>query len=222
MDMKDSLRMDDKNYKILLCEYEDIFIPEDYNISPIWKNDINFKYYGAYELIDYQLYLHEFTVTSDREYPTINGVKPDVFYSEKIMSTAEYQNLSLALDFTGAMIVVNEFIKDYGNDKMQAFNYKYVKELIFLNGKLVTTINHSKAMQRIRRNLETGLRDLSKRRDEKCIKKFIKSSFVGNYEKPLKRNKREEDKLFIIKKFLYRINELKNLELINRDKELKF
>lgn len=217
MDARNSLIMNGKYYKILHCEYEDIVLPEDYNISPIWKNDINFRHYATYELLDFQLYLHEFTVTSDREYPMINGVTPDVFYSEKIISTAEYQNLALGLDFSGAIIIAADLVKDYGHETLKCFNYKQVKELIFFNGKLVTTINHNKAMHRIRKNLDTGLRVLEKKRDEKCIRKFIKASFVGNYEKPLKNNKTKKVEKYMIKKFLNRWDELKRFELIKKE-----
>lgn len=217
MDARDSLLIDGKRYKILLCEYEDIVSPKEYGIASIWKNDVNFRHYGTYELIDYQLYLHEFTVTSDREYPPINGVKPDVFYSEKIVSTAEYQNLALSLNFSGGMIVVADFIQDYECDKIQCFHYKQVMELIFLNGKLVTTINHNKAMHRIRKNLDTGLRNLDKKRDERCISRFIKTSFVGNYEKPRKKNTNDEkNEKYVIKRILKKWNELKEFELITK------
>lgn len=198
MEYIDRLYLNGKVWDVLLNEYKDIFALEDYNVLPIWSDDEHFFSYGTYELKNYELSIMSFIVSTDREYPDINGVKPDILYSAKDYSTAEYENINLPIKFTGALVIGNELLNDYDNGMTRCYNYKYVCELIFLNGKLVTTINHSRAMQRIRKNLDMGLRSLSKKRDSKCINRFIKTSFVGNYDKPCKRKIDVMDKISLL------------------------
>ena len=48
---------------------------------------------------------------------------------------------------------------------------------------MITTIDHSKAMLRVRKNIDKGYRDLGKFRDRKCIDQFIRTSLLGTYRK---------------------------------------
>lgn len=211
MDYINRLYLDGKVWDVLLNEYEDIFALEDYNVLPIWSDDEQFFSYGTYELKNYELSIKHFVVSTDREYPDINGVKPDIFYSAKNFSTGEYEDINLPLKFTGAIVIGNELIHDYDNGKLLCYNYKHVCELIFLNGKLVTTINHNRAMRRIRKNLDMGLRSLGKKRDRKCINKFIKTSFVGNYDKPFKKPNKVLDKISFLKLYKKKRNHIDNI-----------
>ncbi len=209
MDYIDRLYLNGKVWDVLQNEYKDIFALDDYNMLPIWSDDEHFFSYGTYELKNYELSIKNFIISTDREYPDINGVKPDIFYSAKDYSTAEYEDINLPIKFTGALVIGNEWIKDYDNGITRCYNYKHVCELIFLNGKLVTTINHNRAMQRIRKNLDLGLRTLSKKRDRKCIDRYIKTSFVGNYNKPRKR-KLDTDKISLLNVYKKKIKNIVN------------
>lgn len=92
------------------------------------------------------------------------------------------------MNYTGSIVIGTQFINNYSkNNEMPCYGYKIVKELVFSEGNLTTTIDHSKAMLRIRRNLELGLKSLDKKRDVKCIEHFINSSFAGDYDMPKKR-----------------------------------
>lgn len=213
MDYINRLYLDGKVWDVLLNECNDIFALEDYNVLPIWSDDEQFFSYGTYELKNYELSIKHFVVSTDREYPYINGVKPDILYSAKNFSTAEYEDINLPLQFTGAIVVGNELIHDYDNGKPLCYNYKHVCELIFLNGKLVTTINHSRAMQRIRKNLDMGLRNLGKKRDRKCINKFIKTSLVGNYDKPYRKQGKVLDKISFLKRYNKKRNNTENIRM---------
>lgn len=181
MKQDDSMVMGDDLYHILKRE-SDLFRPEYFGISPTWSDDPNFFCNGLYELKEFQLYLKNIMVSSDRSYPVINGIKPEPYLSETDRETVQYLNVNEPLNFTGAIIIANQFVKNYcKNDAPACFSYKQVKELIFQEGKLVTTIDHSKAMLRIRKNLDMGLRNLDKKRDVICISKFLKASFAGYY-----------------------------------------
>lgn len=69
-----------------------------------------------------------------------------------------------------------EFTNDY-----PCYCYEKVIELIFNEGKLITTADHSKAMNRIRLNIKKGLRSLKNQQDLICINKFLRSSFIKKY-----------------------------------------
>jgi hypothetical protein len=205
MHYKDNLMLDEETFQIILCEKDNIFEPGLFGISPIWSNDKNFEYYSSYFIDDMQLYLRDLTITADRSYPVIGDVKPATYLQENGLETAIYESINQPISFTGGIIVVNSLVKNYGFFKdFPCFCYKYVRELIFHDGKLITTIDHSKAMHRIRKNLELSLRNLDKKRDVRCINRFIKSSFVGEY-KFVHDKKRIHKVEFNLKKYLSKI-----------------
>ncbi len=214
MDARDTIFTEDTSFQILKCEWKDIVKPDIFGISPTWTNDKNFDYISIYEIKEYQLYLKSFTVTSDRGFPTINGVEPESCLAEKGIQTVQYKNIMVPVKFTGAIIIGNTLIKNYGlNDDIPCYSYKLVRELIFQDGKLVTTIDHSKDMLRIRKNLDLGLRSLNKARDVKCITHYIKSSFVGDYAHPDKIKKMKRKKInfnFYIQKIKNRYSRIKS------------
>ncbi|MDF2588782.1 MAG: hypothetical protein K0S41_2623 [Anaerocolumna sp.] len=183
MNNNDIIFLEEVAYQIILCEKDNLIEPDSFGITPIWTNDKNFEYSGSYIIDDLQLVLQDFTITADRSYPTINDIKPKTFLTESGLETANYENIMEPIAFTGGIIVVNTLVKNYGYlNETPSFCYKFVRELLFHDGKLTTTIDHSKAMLRIRKNLELGLRNLDKKRDIRCINRFVKSSFVGDYK----------------------------------------
>lgn len=198
MNIKDSIILSEIDYEIIYCEHP-VFYPDQFQLSPIWSDDKEFAYSCKYCLKDYQLYLKSFTVSSDREYPVINGVTPEPCCSVDGRETVRYHDIMESLGYTGSMIIGAFIVKTYtDSDEIPCYCYKYIKELVFSKGKLITAIDHSKAMLRIRRNLDMGLRSLDKKRDVKCIERFIRSSFAGNYADSDKRYKR------LLKKVLHR------------------
>jgi hypothetical protein len=195
--MNDIFILNDINYEILLCESKYIFHPEYFEITPVWNDDPDFEYRGTFVFKEYQLYLKSFIVSSGKSYPVINGVRPEPYYSEKVSESVQYNDIMELMKFTGAVIIGNLIVNDYGiHDKTPCFCYKNVKELIFHEGKLVTTIDHSRDMQRIRKNIDLGLRRLDKKQDINCINHFLKTSFVGEYSHPDKLKKEKSFKAF--------------------------
>ncbi len=206
MDAKDTIISDDMPFFILKCEVKDIFQPEIFGISPIWSNDQHFEYSSTFYIKEYQLFLKNLTIAADRGYPVINGIEPVPLFSEIGIETVQYNNIMVPIKFTGAIVIGNALIKNYGFDEeIPCYGYKTVRELIFHDGKVVTTVDHSKAMQRIRKNLDLGLRNLNKTRDINCINYFLKSSFVGNYEHPDKMSKPSQKKKLQFNPYLQKI-----------------
>lgn len=203
---KDTIISENIPFLILKCEKKEMFDPNHLGISPIWSDDMNFRYSSIYEIKEYQLYLKNLILTSDRVYPIIGGVEPKLLSSENGVETVEYDEIMVPVKFTGAVIIGGTFLKSYGaEDEIPCYSYKTVRELIFQEGKVVTTIDHSKAMLRIRKNLDLGLRDLNKKRDVNCIRYFLKTSFVGDYENPDKQSKLSPKKKLELSPYLQKI-----------------
>jgi hypothetical protein len=207
MNINDSIIISEINYEILYYEHQ-IFEPEYFKISPIWSNDENYAYNCMFCLNDYQLYLKSLIVSSDRGFPEINGILPETYSSEKGIQTVQYNNIMEPIKYTGSMIIATQVVKTYSvNSEIPCYSYKCVKEMVFSEGRLITAIDHSKAMLRIRKNLDMGLRSLDKKRDVKCIQHFIMTSFAGNYDGSEKRYR----KLF--KKVLHRKNYFEKMKI---------
>jgi hypothetical protein len=192
---RDIIIINKERYEILASEHSYVFHPEYFGISPTWTNDSNFRYKCLFELEDHQLYLKSFQVTCDRGYPIINSVKPEVCNLEHGFETVQYININEPMEYSGAIMFANSLVKDYRLPyhmdlyNPPCFSYKFVGELIFDEGKLITSVNHNKAMRRIRKNIDLGLRSLDKKQDINCIKKFIKVSFIGDYQYQKKKQK---------------------------------
>ena len=206
MDAKDTIISENMPFLILKCEKKEIFDPDHLGISPIWSDDVNFGYSSIFAIKEYQLYLKNLILTSDRVYPIVGGVEPKLLASENGVETVEYDEIMVPVKFTGAVIIGGTFLKNYGpEEEAPCYSYKTVRELIFQEGKLVTSIDHSKAMLRIRKNLDLGLRDLNKKRDVNCIRHFLKSSFVGDYENKDKLSKPRQKKKLELSPYLQKI-----------------
>lgn len=96
--------------------------------------------------------------------------------------------------YSGAILMAKTLVNDYGMDpnveeSYPCYCYKEVYEYVFEKGVLVTTIDHSRSMIRIRKNIDLGYRDLTKKRDVKCIQQYLRTSFVGRYKKAYNKKK---------------------------------
>jgi len=85
-----------------------------------------------------------------------------------------------ALPYSGGILIVKKPLEEYAEYE-DMFSYETVQELIFKDGILITTVDHSKAMLRIRRNVERKLRSLSSARDRHCILKFMHKTVICDY-----------------------------------------
>ena len=175
MNFETSIKFNNKDYKIITCENEYIIHPTTFGLYPI---NTQSDFTSTYVIRDYQLFLEQLDVFPDGISNDTNGINAT--------SIEQYIFNQQPLTFTGSILIASEFLREYslkGCETNPCFCYKYVYELVFRNGILTTSIDHSKAMLRIRKNIELGLRSLNKNRDVKCIIRFMKTSFVGNYRK---------------------------------------
>lgn len=203
---------DENTYVVLKCE-DSPYLPADLKISPTWEKDKQFQYSGNMEVEDYKLYLKDLSVFCDRGFPEIGNVAPKLTEISYGITNACYEDIHVPLIYTGGMIIGRGYLKDYdkgmicsGRYYEPVYCYETLLELIFQDGRLVTEIDHSKAMKRIRKNLELELRSLDKERDVKCIRHFINTSFVGDYEHPGKNKKKKLFRMNVYIKKLRRSN----------------
>lgn len=156
----------DKEYRIIAIEQEYIIHPAALNILPLNKSTVTYDFNVEFYLDGYNLYLEKLKLNNA---DTVNQ---------------QYVLNRCRLSYSGSILIGADIVKEYSikNSFPACFSYQYVKELIFDDGVLVTTIDHNKAMLRIRKNLELGLRSLNNKRDLRCINHFLGSAFVGDYK----------------------------------------
>lgn len=142
-----------------------------------------------YQEEEYQLFLSEyelFTEDEDRYF-----VEMDIKEKEQVFFKVEDYRLFLekksgnlltqeSVKYSGGVLIVTGLLEEY-REYEDIFSYETVLELIFKNGCLITTVDHSKAALRIRRNLELGLRSMGNARDRVCIQRFMNRTVICDY-----------------------------------------
>jgi len=175
MTIEQNLLFLDKTYQVLQAEQEFIIHPAALGLLPLNERAFECSYTCTFQIVDYHLYLDQMTLNANSE-EALNMKESDNTYR-----CTEIENLPIK--YNGAILIGTDMVKDYqmkGFDKT-CFSYQSVYELIFEDGVLITTVDQNKAMTRIRKNIELGLRSLVKNRDVRCIKRFMSESFVGDY-----------------------------------------
>jgi hypothetical protein len=198
MNLNEEFLYKEECYIVLLSEKNSILYPEIQELLPGEIYNDRDKVFGTYIVQDYMLLLKDLRVPYKAVYPDIHDITPEKIHGETYSNFLCYYDLLEPLSYSGGIILANKFIKDYGNEEeYPCYCYNEVVELIFENGKLITSIDHSKDMIRIRKNIEKGFRDIHNRRDARCIKRFIRSSFVQDYSNTIIRKKWKQIKNII-------------------------
>lgn len=155
-----------KDYKILHSEQEFIIHPAAIGILPMTKAALQCSFTSEYHIENYRLYLDKLTLNPGE------------------MNETQYDFQDYAVSYHGAVLIGTNLVKEYNMKGMMpaCFSYQNVMELFFEDGVLITSVDQSKAMLRIRKNLELNLRSILRSRDVRCIKRFMYSSFVGDYK----------------------------------------
>ncbi len=161
-------------YQILAIEQEFIIHPAALGLLPLTSVSLQFPFRSSFHIEDYRLILDSMTVLGSNPVKALGA-------DEESEGGIDYS--ALHLSYNGAVLIGNKLVKEYylKSNVPACFSYENVYELIFEDGRLITTVDQSKAMRRIRKNLELGLRTLYKPRDARCILKFINTSLVGDY-----------------------------------------
>lgn len=169
MELQQKIIFQNKEYFILSAEQEFMIHPISLQLLPLTMEHVNIPFSSAYSIQKYQLYLDCIHLEEPSEIA-------EGWTGDKIIK-------NIPLYYSGAILIGYDPVKDYPYSGMNrpCFSYKYVYELVFNQGLLETSIEHSRSMLRIRKNLELGLRNLNIKRDVRCIRRFIDSIFIGDY-----------------------------------------
>ena len=174
MNIMQILKYQKKEYTIICSEQEFIDHPAALARDRINAATLKCSFISSFEVKDYKLLLNKILVRSDDAYnPEGAEVERELLELDEI-----------PVSYNGAVLIGTNLVKEYYiRDESQpaCFTYGVVYELIFDKGILITFVDHSRAMLRIRRNLEHGLRRLERPRDLRCILRFINSSLIGDY-----------------------------------------
>jgi hypothetical protein len=182
MKLFEELVYKEEKYSLILSEEDEIFLPSLFSLKRIWSNFSELDYIATYTIDNYKLLLQSIIVPDNESSPIIRGVKPLKLKSDSFnQDYLEYQSLLEPLSYSGGIVIAKDILWNSEEEICPCYCYQSVIELIFVNGTLVTSIDHSKAMIKIRKNIDKGLRDIHKKRDAKCINRFIKDSLVGEY-----------------------------------------
>lgn len=178
-------------YSCLYREADNLLMQVVDEHKPIWKSysgDVIASYsIDHYTLVLQDLILDKHLMKDNEKFceqePIIDGVT-----GNKV-----FERLERPITYTGGIIIAKDLVDTYSfGDELNEYPcycYKNVYELIFDQGQITMSIDHSKAMQRIRINIEKGLRNLKNQKDIRCINKFLSQTFYNKYDKNRKLRK---------------------------------
>lgn len=172
----------DETYKVLLEEKDCLIMKLINENRSLWRS-YRGKAEGKYIIKDFQLvltdlYFQEKLLNKDEQ---LLEQSPII---DEFTGNCAFHDLDTNVPYTGGVVIVKDFYEDFDYEKeFPCYCYKTVYELIFEEGLLVTAIDHSKAMVRIRMNINKGLRNVDKKKDQRCINKFIKDTLYKRYGK---------------------------------------
>lgn len=164
MSMVQTMKFKNMEYSILAAEQECIIHPIAFGYMPNTSASLQCSFSSHFVIKDYQLLLNHMD----------------------IIDAGSYAFEDFPVSYNGTVLIGTNIVKEYylkGNEAEPAyFSYQKLIELVFENGVLITTVDQSRAMLRIRKNLELGLRHPDKKRDKRCIIRFMNSVLVGDYK----------------------------------------
>jgi len=139
-------------------EQKALFKISDFGISPSMGSTACYCGYQSFFSVDKSyLILSALHVFLEQEEPIINGVKPIPFPKSNPGGNWGgfnncYENLDYRLEYTGKVLLGTGFIRDFyiGRDKVPAWKYDTVIELIFDKGVLQEEYDRSDEMLKIR------------------------------------------------------------------------
>ena len=192
------------DYSIVAISTPIDFKPQDYGITPLpifnacWDG-----YWCEYEITKTEIILKNLYINSHNdEYPEINGISPENDSQNKqnhfqYMGHHLYKNLNIKMNFTGKILIGKGFLKQYyiHMGYQRAWAYEVLEELVFENGMLIRTVDHSEKAKELREELDqkilereeakhngtstkkTSRKKPAEKETNESIKKFVTESF---------------------------------------------
>lgn len=169
------------NYSIVAISNPIQFNPLDYGIKPIacctacWNG-----YWCDYQISAKGIVLKNLYINAEDDYyPEINNVNPQKEGKESFeyMGHHIYRNLNIFMEYTGKILIGKGFINKYyiHMGYQRAWAYEVLEELVFDNGKLVKTVDHSEMAKKLRKEIENEAGEMKK--ESYNIPLFVDKSF---------------------------------------------
>ena len=155
----DSVGYEGTEFAIAGINGSGLFDPLAYDIRPIAPSTANWRgYVASYEVRGERLHLDRLTIGKDSRdipLPALFGVSPDLTDFD-----AEYEFDEAPMDFSGGLLLGDEFVHElYVHMGFHpAWKYRRVMELIFENGALLRSHDHSERIAEIRGEIVRGTR----------------------------------------------------------------
>lgn len=169
------------DYSIVAISEPIRFNPLDYGIKPVacctacWNGYWCDYHISAEGIILENLYIN----AKDDYYPEINNVSPQIEgkKSFEYMGHHLYRNLNIFMEYTGKILIGKGFINKYyiHMGYQRAWAYEVLEELVFDNGKLVRTVDHSEMAKKLRKELENKAGEIKE--ESYNIPVFVEKSF---------------------------------------------
>lgn len=187
INMKSEMIFHDQEYEVIMIESESLITEKEIDQDILGIEHANLNYHCFFEVKEYRLYLRTCEIICVHGYRAVlqesNRGYNDSNITENSSSELMIPNIYSGSIVIGKGLIANDYLSH--SNEIPCYGYEEVIELIFSQGILVTTINHSRAMKRVRMNLDCGYRTLDKKKDVRCIQKFLRDSFVGDYKEQL-------------------------------------
>ena len=156
----DRLILKTTEYDVIGARGEGLFSPEEVGLHPFPMHTACYRgYYATYLVEEAQLFLTKLTLklAEAEDYEPIQNVEPELDTTrlpsgERVVRKGEYTDLKLPVPFTGNLLLGGDFIqKLYVHMGFQRpYAYKEVLEVVFEDGQLRETTDHSTAMADLR------------------------------------------------------------------------
>ena len=186
-----------KEYSIIAMSAPINFRPQDYGLNPQASCTACWNGYWCEYYIekDTLLLKNLFMFNREGDYPPINGVgiikqtyheatsyesgakKPKKVMIEDNFGHREYRNVNLPIEYTGNILVGDDFMREYyiHMGYQRAWAYKKLLEFVFKDGRLIETVDHSDMAEKIRSELKSNTKVIDNER--KNISLFVEKSF---------------------------------------------
>lgn len=155
--ISDYIKYNDCEYSIAAIENEWPFNPEIYGFRPRATSTANYRgYYCRYAIKDDQLLLDTLYIQLEEdETPTFRGIAAQKGKYYKTNHLFEYRDIGFLINYSGGMIIGNEFLQEFYVHMgfQRAHCYKYVKEILFEDGKIIEVMDHSEKMEQVRKSI---------------------------------------------------------------------
>lgn len=172
---------DEKEYSIVAMSEPINFNPKEYGLNPIMlSTDCRRGYQCTYLIKDDNIFLNKLYVSTMGEnvdFPSINGIKPNVFEAKKDSGFyhLNYDNINKEIEYTGKILLGSEFDFNYyiHMGYQRAWAYNKLIELTFEQGVLLDISDQSEMAEKLRQQITDNPQAFK----EKNIMKFVEDSF---------------------------------------------